>query len=404
MVLVMMCAIGRASAQQPPIGIDGGGPDPATVRVRIGPVWMNPRLELKNIGVDTNVFDEPDDQNPKRDFTTTISPNLDIWVGIGRTWLQTTIREDIVWYQTYASERSANETYALSWRVPLNRVSFRIAPSFETTRERPGYEIDARARHTQWGGEAQVEVRALSKTTFGLATAYKNIAFDDSATFLGVSLSDQLNRTEASMGVTVKHELTPLTTIAASARRERDRFERASLRDSDSTEVDMNVTFDPHALLKGGAGVGYRDFQPVDRSLPAYTGLTATGDLTYTLLGSTRFQVQFRRDVSYSYDINEPYYLENGITGTVAQQIFGPFDALVRAGIATLAYRDRTGVAIAAPDRVDDIRTFGGGAGYHIGSSGTRLGLNVEHATRSSALAERRYSGLRYGASVTYDF
>jgi hypothetical protein len=402
--LAILCATGRASAQQPTPGIDGGGPDPATVRVRIGPLWMNPKLELKNIGVDTNVFNEPEEQHPKRDFTATISPNLDIWVGIGPTWLQTNIREDIVWYDTYSSERSANETYSLSWRVPLNRLAFRIAPSYMTTRERPGYEIDARARHTQWGGDAQVEVHALSKTTVALTTTYKNIAFDNSATFLGVNLSDQLDRTESSVGVSVKHELTPLTTVVASAVRERDRFEREPLRDADSTQIGMNVQFDPHALLKGGAAVGYRDFQPVDRSLPAFTGLTAQGDLAYTLFGSTRFQVQFRRDISYSYDVNQPYYLQNGVTGTVAQQVFGPFDALAKVGIASLAYRDRTGVAVAAPDRVDDVQTLGGGAGYHIGGTGTRLGFNVEHERRTSEVALRRYSGLRYGASLTYDF
>ena len=35
----------------------------------------------------------------------------------------TYIKEDIVWFQKFASERSANNAYAVKWVVPLNRLS-----------------------------------------------------------------------------------------------------------------------------------------------------------------------------------------------------------------------------------------------------------------------------------------
>ena len=83
-----------------------GGPDPATVRVRIGPLWMNPTISLPNIGIDTNVFNDPPNVAPKRDFTITVSPKTDLWLRMGRTWLSGAIAEDIVWYQsTRASVR-----------------------------------------------------------------------------------------------------------------------------------------------------------------------------------------------------------------------------------------------------------------------------------------------------------
>src|SRR5262249_18702518 len=61
-------------------------PNTTSARVRIGPLALNPTFELLNLGIDTNVFNEPGDQK-KRDFTFTVSPRTDAWLQIGRTWL-----------------------------------------------------------------------------------------------------------------------------------------------------------------------------------------------------------------------------------------------------------------------------------------------------------------------------
>src|SRR5262252_481263 len=82
-------------------------PDASKARVRIGPVLLNPVVELKDLGIDTNVFNEPGDQ-AKRDVTFTLSPQTALWLRIGRTWMTGDVREDILWYQTYASERAGN--------------------------------------------------------------------------------------------------------------------------------------------------------------------------------------------------------------------------------------------------------------------------------------------------------
>src|SRR5215471_19798646 len=111
---------------QPPQGSD----DPENVRMRIGPVMLNPTIALTNLGVDNNVFNEPDDQNPKEDFTFTVTPASDVWLRMGSTWLTATIKEDLVWYQKYSSERTANTFYNGSWRVPLNRLVLKFGGSY----------------------------------------------------------------------------------------------------------------------------------------------------------------------------------------------------------------------------------------------------------------------------------
>ena len=60
----------------------------------LGPVMLNPTIELTNLGVDTNVFNAPVGQE-KSDFTFTLSPKSDIWMRVGRIWVTGNVREDI---------------------------------------------------------------------------------------------------------------------------------------------------------------------------------------------------------------------------------------------------------------------------------------------------------------------
>lgn len=386
----------RVSAQ-----VATGEPDPANVRVRIGPLYLNPTIALTNLGIDTNVFNEATDENPKRDFTLTVEPKTDLWLRLGRTWITGAISEQIVWYQKYSTERSTNNRYQLGWNVPLNRLAFRIDGSHLSTRDRPGFEIDARSRRYENGIDGAVEIRALAKTYLGVRASRLKVDFDKAAVFLGSNLHFELNRTSTTTGASVRHQLTPLTSLALEITRVEDRFEFSPLRDSNSTAVSGVVTFDPFALIKGTARFGYRDFQPVQPGLPDYKGSIAAADLSYILLGTTRFSVGVIREVQYSYDINQPYYLQTGLNASIAQQLFGPLDVVGRAGAQQLAYRDRAGAVILASNRADRVRTYGGGVGYHMGRD-LRIGVNIDHYKRTSPLSNRQYEGLMFGTSVTY--
>jgi hypothetical protein len=387
-----------AAAQTDPTG----APDPARVRVRLGPLWLNPTIELTNLGIDTNVFNEPADANPKQDFTLTVVPKTQLWMRIGPSWLSGEIIEQVVWYQKYASERSANNTYSIGWKIPLNRLVFDVGAKYLNTRERPGFEIDERAQRFESSFRGKVEIRALSKTFFGVDATRDKVDYDDSAVFMGTNLQTELGRVVTKAGVTARQQLTPLTSVTMEVSTEQDRFALSPLRDSDSRAVTAAVAFDPLALIKGHARIGYRDFDPLQPGLARYQGLTASVDLSYVLLNMTKFAVQTSRDVQYSYDVNEPYYLQTGVSGSVTQQILGPLDAVGRAGVANLDYRERAG-ALDFANRVDQVRTYGGGIGYHVGSD-LRIGVNIDYTKRTSPLAVRQYDGLVFGTSVTYGF
>jgi hypothetical protein len=375
-------------------------PDPDQVRVRLGPLWLNPVLSLGNAGVDTNVFNEADDDLPKRDFTITLSPRSDFWMRMGRTWLTGAVREDIVWFKKYTNQRSVNNSYSVGWLVPLTRVSFDVGGSWIHTHERPGFEIDARSERRESSVAGVAEVRALSKTLFGARGERRRIEFDEGAIFLGTDLHGELTRTSTLAAITVRHELTPLTSLTVSAAREQDRFDASTLRDSNSTRVDAGVAFDPFALISGSVLFGYRRFDPVAADLPEFNGMTAGVNVSYVALGATRLGFQATRDVQYSFDVNQPYYLQTGVSGSIAQQVYGPVELEARVGSQRLAYRTRAGAA-APVDRTDRVRSYGGGVGYWIGRD-LRVAFNVDQQERLSDLDQRRYEGLRYGISATY--
>ena len=392
---MLTAPLARAQAPEP------GAPDPAKVRIRIGPLWMNPTLALTNAGVDANVFNEPEQQVPKRDFTITVTPATDLWLRFGRTWLNGNIREDLVYYNKFADQRSANNRYKLAWLVPLNRLTLNLGADYMSTHERPGFEIDARSQRNELGYSGAAEIRALSKTFFGVRGEHRIVDYDKAAVFLDSNLQFELNRTTTTGALTVRHQLTPLTSLTLDVSREQDRFKFSPPRDSNSTLVSGGVKFDPLALIKGGASFGYRDFRPLSPGLPGYQGSTASVDLSYAALGSTKVGVTATRDVQYSYDINQPYYLLTGITGSIAQQIFGPVDFVGRAGVQRLDYRNRAGAVVAVLGRTDYVRSYGGGVGYTLGTN-IRIGFNIDHSHRTSAVEIRQYNGLTYGTSVTY--
>jgi hypothetical protein len=320
---------------------------------------------------------------------------------MGRTWITGTVGVDWVYYNKFASERATNSGFRIGVDRTFNRVAVTGNARRLSTRDRPGYEIDVRAQRfeTQYDGEATV--RVLPKTRVGGTGFRRRTRFDESVVFREANLSRELDRTSSGAGLLVRHDWTPLTAVSLEVTREQERFVVSQFRDSDSLKVMGRVSFEPLALISGTASVGVRQFDPVPVDVPVFTGVISAVDLSYSLLGITRFGVKATRDIQYSFEFTQPYYLESGVTGTVQQQVFGPFDALARIGTTGLTYTDRIGAAVAVSNRIDRVNIIGIGAGYRMGTD-KRLGFTVDRQHRTSTVPGRTFTGLRFGISVTY--
>src|SRR5437899_2927980 len=113
-------------------------PDPiSNARVRIGPVGLTPSIALTNVGVDGNVFNEV--ENPRSDFTLTLSPQLQSWMRAGRSRLAATTSLGLVYFRRYASERSVDGSVRGEWRYRLNRLVPWANADYSSGRQRAGY-------------------------------------------------------------------------------------------------------------------------------------------------------------------------------------------------------------------------------------------------------------------------
>jgi hypothetical protein len=379
----------------PARGQDLPAPEEAA-RFRFGPIRFTPVLNITNLGVDSNVFNEADD--PKSDTTAVFGPLADYWVKLGRGRLIGQTKLDYFYFREYDTQRSFGTTNRLRLEVPLARLVPFAAGEYTNTRQRTGYEIDARARRTLVGGRAGVDLLLGGRTRLRAVAGAEQNRFSSDDTFLGEALRQRLDRDSNTFGLSVRRDVTPLTTWTVEGEQQHDRFVLSPERDADALRVVTGFEFKPFALISGKALVGYRRFDTTSPAVPDYTGPVASADLGY-VLRATRLTARVERDVTYSFEALEPYYLLTDLGFTITQRLTSRWDVVGRAARQVLDYK-AVG-ALTAPGRTDRGRQLGGGVGYHVGEI-MRLGLDTEYVSRRSPITNRSYDGWRSGLSITY--
>ncbi len=374
-----------------------------SARIRFGPLGITPALTVTS-GVDTNVFNEDDE--PKSDVTTAVNPRAQVWFRMRRLVLDVRNSTDVVSFKQYSGQGGLSTRNDVRLELPVNRVRFSLTNSFASTQQRASLEIDTRGRRRANTLAAEADVRATAKTTLRLTAGRSTTAFDDEASFLGVSLAKALNQRVESATASLRYQPTGVTTLILEAETTRDKFEFSSERDSTSFRVAPGVEFAPRALISGRAYVGYRRFTITSGLAPEFTGPVALVELASTIRVATRVSVQVNRDVAYSFDVTTPYYVTVGGGGSITQRIAENWDVTATAARQRLNYRTNTTTVLPAtadqgPGRSDSVDTYTGAVSYHLNRS-MSLGMTVGHMRRTSGLARRNYEGTRVLGQFTY--
>ena len=378
--------------------LDNGMPReaPAGVTYQLGPFAVSPKLSLTQFGIDTNVFDEP--VNPKSDYVVGLVPALQAYGRFGMSQVVVDSSTDLTWYGKHSSERSIGGAVKGRGDLRVSRVRAALGGGALQTRERPGLEIELRARRREnemWGGLG-FEVSPLM--TVYTSAHRGDVTFEDNEVFRGTDLDAALNRRTESLEAGVSLRATPFTTVVVAGRSSKDRFVTETNRDSDSKSARAELTFSRDAMIQGRAAFGYRQFRPVDPLVIDYKGFVSSAGLSFTGFWGGHMDFDAVRDVAYSYDANEGYYLASSAVASYTQRLLGAFDAAVRCGLGLMDYGHRVG---AAP-RLDNTTTYAGGVGYNH-SSGGRLGVTYEYEVRDSdTVAAQRYVTRRLYASYTH--
>ncbi len=393
-VLVLLACVflvsARAEAQtQPPETIE-------SMPIHAGPVGLRPSLSVTNAGVDSNVFNSAD--NPQEDFTATIVPRIVARVRAGRLMFSYGAASDFVYFRDFEDEQALNFASDVRLEANLGHLQPYISTGWVSTKDRLNAELDARAPRTQRTIMGGTRILVASRTTLVFNARRADLDFDEGTEFDGADLAHNLNSRADSFEGGVQLALTPLTTLNLTTSVQRDRFDSAPERNANTFRVTPSLQFDPTSLIRGTVLVGYRKFDTLDPLLPDYSGVIVQVLAGYTLLERTKFDVDLARDVQYSYEDLEPYYLSTGGRLTVTHQLVGPFDVQAFGGRQSLGYRTTAG---AGDSRTDRVETFGAGAGYRFHTQ-YRVGFTWEHNRRRSDLQDRRYERDRLFASLTY--
>jgi len=372
-------------------------------RFHIGILTLTPMFGLRELGIDSNVFNTPDDG--RSDFTATFRPQLDASANSRRLRLSTSSLVDFVYYRTYSSERSINTDIKSGAELVLSRRFTLFAQDdFLRTRSRPSLEIDIRPRHTSNILRAGSRISLSKKLSVEVFGEHGNTRYDEREVFFGTTLRDTLNQNRHGVGVSVLYAATPLTTVTFSGEKADTQFPNEPVRDNERMQYQVGVAFKPRALFQGEARVGMQRLRAQDSQFRDRTGTVANVSISYTLLESTTFTVLADRGTQYSFEILEPYYVANGLGGIVRRHLAGHYDVSVGAHRFENEYQ-----ALLVPgrdpteQRTETLRSYSMTVGYQVGRS--RLEVGGTYWDRQSSRSEvRGFEGVRFISNFSYGF
>lgn len=382
-------------------------PDPtsrpwATAGLTLGPIYFAPTFEVRDVGVDNNVFN--DRSNPKSDLTGTLAVRSLFGLHFGESLvLQVTQDNRYIYFRRYRSERSIDSGLGavLEWRTEKFRPWLKWSKAKSS--QRVNDEIDHRAdrKFPDLGGGFDLD--AAFRLGLSMAVRRASLTFADTEEFNGVNLADVMNNTSTQYQAFLRYEISELSDFILGADYQRDRFKTRPDRDNNAYYYYAGLRTRQGAQWVGDIGVGFRQMDHTQAGIPNFNGVTASANIA--LIPSEYFKFEFGggRDVAYTYLEAFPFIVDSRASLTATSRVIDHMD-IVASGRAHWAhYGDSLdGTAVPYTERTD---VFSIGVGYYVGGgNGTRIGLQFERAARTSPEANRQYRTNRLSTSYRFSF
>ena len=365
-----------------------------------GPLTWSPTFQLRDTGVDSNVFNATSD--PREDVTSVASSQANAVLKLGILQATTQGGVDYLYFERYKSERGFNRRVSSRINFPLTRVSPEVAVSWAHTRDRSNNEIDIRAPRTEWGYGLGVSAKVASRLSVTATGGQQRSEYERGFVFRGVELAPQLTRDSLTGSASGRISLTPFTTLSLDAAFARDEFPSRPDAATDNIRGNLTFEFGPDAVIHGHASVGYHSMQPrqgdATDAAAAFDGFTSTTELGYTLLGVTRFSGRFTRDSTYSISLGHPYYVSTAGGVDILQNLIGPIDLALRLSRERLDYPQTA----AASARIDHAESIGGGLSIRVGDGAVVALLYDNSRRRSTGGTLFDYDRRRLYTTITY--
>lgn len=398
-VLVMMAAPARGQSNVGTGPLTGALPDvePTSSVLEIGRVRVAPGVVVREIGWDSNVFDEP--ENPKEDFIVSVAPDAAFFTRLRFLRLSAYAGADFNWFRAYEQENSTGHMLRGRADVLLSRFRPFFAGGHTRSRTRPNGEIDVRAdrEEEEISGGVAFDISRYGQL-YGSAYQFKTTFHD--AFEEGVDLGVALNRDSNQYSAGLRTELTPLLSLIASFSFREELFRHAPLRNSEAWYATADFRFAPEAVVAGVVSISFEEFTPVNPGVQPFRGIVGHAGLLYSFLELGRIGFSAVRRHEFSFDAEEAYYIESGITLSYTHHLFGEVDAQVKGQKTRFDY----GFTLTSPARRETFDLIGGSVGYNLRNR-TRISLNYEYAQRRSPqLIERNYDRTRAYLAWTFAY
>jgi hypothetical protein len=381
-------------------------------RYKIGPLYVTPRLDLRNAGVDTNVFQTLND--PVQDTVVIISPRIDGGMVVGRRLrLSGFGLLDLNYYRTQGNERSTD--FFGGGDVELDVGSFTLLGGGGGGQfsQRFSIDIDERLLRQEKYAYAGLAWRAQERLAARVVGRTEVAKFAPGVFRLGGFVQEAMDRHTLSARGEVRYALTNRTTLLASAEAFEDRFFSQPTNSPypirNSFRYLAGFEFERPALLSGRLMAGVRDFSgPLSKGSPSYSGPAILADLVLPIRNRARLHGAALRDVRHAsslVDIDDLRYrnafVSTSFQGDAAFDL--PYDliGIISGGfeearyLLPYPYPDAAHLA----DRTDHRYTAGAGLLRRFGQQ-VRVGGHVDWARRVSTLPFFSYQGLRFGLTA----
>lgn len=375
-----------------------------TGRFVSGPLVWTPTLQLREAGIDSNVFNEPTG-SAKDDRVATASSQVNSVLTLGILQASTQGSLDYMYFDRYTQERGFNRRVASHIEFPVTRFSPDVTLTWGKVKERAGNEIDTRAPRTDWGYAFGLQTRVTPRVALTATAGRDQTTYEEGVTFRDVELANQLNRQTTRGDLLARVTLTPFTSLVLDGDISRDEFPLRPDAATDNARASVAFEFAPDAVIRGRVQVGYHSLKPhhagvAPTTMVPFDGVTSVTDVGYTLLGVTRFTGRFSRDSNYSISTTQPLYVSTAYGLDILQALVGPLDLALHAGRDRLEYPESV-LAAARTDRAD---SFGGGLSIRVAEETVVALLYEADQRRSSAGAQFGYDRRRIYTTVTYGF
>ena len=376
-------------------------------RFRVGPVYLTPKLQLKNAGVDTNVFNQRTDEIA--DTSVVLGPAvLAAWPVGRRLRLTGESHIDLNYFRRQSHERSTDFGGEGRAEVDVGPFTLFGAGGGAQSRQRFSIDLDQRVlRHERWGstGVTVAPTRRVSATVLGTGRVYEYGSF----VVRGVNVKGSLDRNELTGTAQVRYILSRRTTLVGSADAIEDRFlrqPRAVSRVSRSYRYLGGFEFGEKALIRGKLLAGIREF-PASPSAPSYRGPALATSLSLPLLHYGLATVVAERDIYFALapttalgpDRFRNTYVSTHFGGDAMVDL--PFALFGRAnlGFEEAKYLLPYPTGSTFGPRVDHLWTAGASL-LRSFRAGVRVGGTVQWGRRVSSFPQFSYQGLRYGVQA----